>query len=135
METHIKDLSLSLVSLVNICKCSQDILQSSWRWVKQKISVIEVQLQLVTSPEQGGVQGLLQPVAVQAALPAAPHGAHVVTELRSPGPGSLASLATTRRLAVVLDLKVLGSLWAGAGEHPGVDINLTERQVVTPETN
>ena len=34
---------------------------------------------------------------------------------------------------MVLNLQVLRSVGAGGGEHSGVNINLTERQPVTPE--
>ena len=95
----------------------------------------EVRYRVEEIPEQGGVQDLLQPLAVQGGLPAAPYGAHVVTELRHPIPVLLLSCPSNLGgRALILDLQVFGSVWAGTGEHPGVDVNLTERQLVTSET-
>ena len=56
-----------------------------------------------------------------------------MTQLGHPVPGLLPLPGQPGDLAVVLDLQVLGSVRAGAGEDPGVYLNLTERQVVTSE--
>ena len=87
----------------------------------------------VLLPEYGSIQDLLDPLTVQPRLPTAPDRGHVIRDLRHSvivRPG----LLLARRLAVVLDLQVLRGVRAGGGEDPGVNINLTERQPVTPET-
>ena len=88
---------------------------------------------MVFLPEYCGVEDLLDPLTVQPCLPAAPDRGHVIRDLRHPVVVTH-GLLLARGLAVVLHLQVLRGVRAGGGEHSGVNINLTERQPVTPET-
>ena len=120
--------SLMVVVMVVIVMMVVEMVVSVLVLVMVERVVVEVLV-----PEYGGVQDLLDPLTVQPCLPAAPDRGHVIRDLRHPvvvAPG----LLLARGLAVVLHLQVLRGVRAGGGEHSGVNINLTERQPVTPET-